>query len=125
MFITDKDTKDLIANIFAIASLTLINAGWSPIQTLTIELYPTVVRNIGYGLQNTMARVGAIIGPQLVTVDSLVPGLMYFVCAGAGFLSVIMLLPLPETKDSVLEDTIVTNMSLEDDEINKRSSINA
>ena len=25
-------------------------------------------RNIGYGLQNTMARVGAIIGPQLVTV---------------------------------------------------------
>ena len=27
-----------------------------------------ITRNIGYGLQNTMARVGAIIGPQLVTV---------------------------------------------------------
>ena len=42
--ISDKETTDLVGNIFAIASLTLINAGWSPIQTLTIELYPTVVR---------------------------------------------------------------------------------
>ena len=55
--------------------------------------------------------------------DSLVPGLMYFVCAGAGFLSVILLLPLPETKDSVLEDTIATNTVPVDSDNNK--AINA
>jgi len=27
-------------------------------------------RNIGYGTQNTMARVGAVIGPQLVFLVS-------------------------------------------------------
>ena len=31
---------------------------------------------------------------------------MYFVCAGIGFLSVVLLYPLPETKDDVLEDVI-------------------
>ena len=51
--------------------------------------------------------------------DKFVPGLMYFVCAGAGVLSVVLLLPLPETKDSVLEDTIVTNKPPEDDHIDK------
>ena len=44
---------------------------------------------------------------------------MYFVCAGAGFLSVILLLPLPETKDSVLEDTIATNTVPVDSDNNK------
>ena len=39
----------------------------------------------------------------------MVPGLMYFVCAGAGLLSVLLLFPLPETKDAVLADTIVRN----------------
>ena len=46
----------------------------------------------------------------------MVPGLMYFACAGAGFISVILLLPLPETKDAVLEDTIVTHTPVEDEE---------
>ena len=33
-----------------------------------MSFYFYLNRNIGYGLQNTMARVGAIIGPQLVTL---------------------------------------------------------
>ena len=36
----------------------------------------------------------------------MVPGLMYFACAAAGFLSIVLVIPLPETKDAVLEDVI-------------------
>ena len=34
---------------------------------------------------------------------------MYFACAIAGFLSVVLVIPLPETKDAVLEDVINKN----------------
>ena len=38
----------------------------------------------------------------------MVPGLLYFFCAVAGFLSMALLIPLPETKDADLKDLIVT-----------------
>lgn len=37
---------------------------------------------------------------------SLVPGLMYFVCAACGFVSILLMFPLTETKDVVMEDII-------------------
>ena len=37
----------------------------------------------------------------------MVPGLLYFFCAVAGFLSMAFLIPVPETKDADLEDLIV------------------
>ena len=42
----------------------------------------------------------------------MVPGLMYFACAIAGFLSVVLVIPLPETKDAVLEDVINKNKTV-------------
>ncbi|XP_053381478.1 organic cation/carnitine transporter 2-like [Mercenaria mercenaria] len=98
--------RDQLSNVAAIVSLTAINACWSPIQTLTIEIYPTVVRNIGYGLQNTMARVGAIIGPQLVFLDTKVAGMMYWICGVTAVISIFVLLPIPETRGVDLTDKL-------------------
>ena len=38
----------------------------------------------------------------------MVPGLLYFFCAVAGFVSMALLIAVPETKDKDLRDLIVT-----------------
>ena len=42
--IVESGVKDKLTSVSALISLTAINAAWSPIQTITIETYPTVVR---------------------------------------------------------------------------------
>ncbi|XP_060565156.1 solute carrier family 22 member 21-like [Ruditapes philippinarum] len=100
----DASNKDILTNVFSIIASVGINTAWGPVQTMTIEVYPTVVRNIGMGSMNTMARIGAIIGPQLVYLNYHVPGLMYYVCGAIGVLCILSQLWLPETKDSNLND---------------------
>ena len=39
---------------------------------------------------------------------TMVPGLLYFFCAVAGFVSMALLIAVPETKDKDLRDLIVT-----------------
>ncbi|XP_053392444.1 organic cation transporter protein-like [Mercenaria mercenaria] len=98
--------RNNLINVAALLSLTAINCSWSPVQTLTIENYPTVVRNLGFGLQNTIARIGAIIGPQLVFLDTKVAGIMYWICGAAALISIICILPIRETNGVDLTDKI-------------------
>ncbi|XP_053392451.1 solute carrier family 22 member 21-like isoform X2 [Mercenaria mercenaria] len=105
-YFPETKVRNQLSNVAAIVSLTAINACWSPIQTLTIELYPTVVRNIGYGFLNTMARLGAIIGPQLVFLDTKVAGMMYWICGVTAVVSIFVLLPIPETRGVDLTDKL-------------------
>lgn len=103
----ESSVRNHLINTAAILALTSMNAAWSPIQTLTIETYPTVVRNIGFGLQNTMARVGAVIGPQLVFMETKVSGIMYWICAVTTIMSVFLIIPIPETCGKDLNDKII------------------
>ncbi|XP_060565157.1 organic cation transporter protein-like [Ruditapes philippinarum] len=90
----------LVAGIAqAVASIT-INMAWGPIQTMTIEVYPTVIRNIGFGSLSVIARFGAILGPQFVYLNMYVPGLLFFVCGGIAVLCLVSQQFLPETRDS-------------------------
>ncbi|KAL4239283.1 hypothetical protein ACF0H5_000100 [Mactra antiquata] len=121
----ETDLRKSVTNVSAIISLIAINAAWSPVQTLTIETYPTVVRNIGYGFQNTMARVGAVVGPQLVFLDTKFAGTMYWICGIAAVLSIVVILPIPETSKANLPDKInepLNNISDESEELTSQES---
>ncbi|XP_052818480.1 solute carrier family 22 member 7-like [Mya arenaria] len=115
----DSQGQDLATNCFAITALTLVNAAWSPIQTLTIETYPTVIRNLGYGTQNTMTRIGAIIGPQLVFLETMFEVSLYWISVTALVVAMALLVPIPETGSTDLVDKIVLPMTpplVEDDD---------
>ncbi|XP_060589533.1 solute carrier family 22 member 15-like [Ruditapes philippinarum] len=119
-YLDETNIRNKVSNAAALISLTAISASWSPIQTLTIEIYPTVVRNIGYGFQNTMARVGAVIGPQLVFLDTRVPGMMYWICGVSAVVSIFLLWPIPETMGADLTDKL-TNTKKQSNAKNKET----
>ncbi|XP_076109312.1 solute carrier family 22 member 21-like [Mytilus galloprovincialis] len=73
---------------------------------LTSESFPTVVRNIGYGIQNSVSRIGAMIAPQIVYVSQHTSGVMYFLCSGVMFISMLCLIGVQETGKKSLTDTI-------------------
>ncbi|KAH3855735.1 solute carrier family 22 member 6-A-like [Dreissena polymorpha] len=98
--------KGGLTNGFSMAVYFCIGAAWGPIQTMTIELYPTVIRTSGFGCLNVLSRVGAMIGPQLVFLDKFAPGLLYYWCAGISVVCVICQLFLPETKNAALNDNM-------------------
>ncbi|XP_045211659.2 organic cation transporter protein-like [Mercenaria mercenaria] len=105
----DLPNKDELTNIFALIANAGISTAWGPVQTMTIELYPTVVRNIGFGTLSLAGRIGAIVGPQLVYLNTYFRGLLFYVCGGIAVLCVIGTIFLPETKDSDLNDKIKTD----------------
>ncbi|XP_053408730.1 solute carrier family 22 member 4-like [Mercenaria mercenaria] len=72
----------------------------------TTEIYPTVVRSIGYGFQSTVGRLGAVAAPLLIHLDGRIPGLMYFTCGVLIFLSAGSIARLKETKGVTLPDSI-------------------
>ena len=52
----------------------------------------------------------------------MVPGLLYFVCAIAGFLSMAFLIPVPETNKADLKDLIIDIQVKQPEEDSKDSS---
>ncbi|WAR00506.1 OCTL-like protein [Mya arenaria] len=106
----DTPLRAPLTNGFALFASVGIELAWGPVQVMTQELYPTVIRNIGYGFQNTFSRVGAIIGPQLAFLDTRVPGVMYFVCGAVGGCCILGTLALSETRGAQLQDRIDINI---------------
>ncbi|XP_049872469.1 organic cation transporter protein-like [Pectinophora gossypiella] len=70
------------------------------------ELYPTLGRNRGVGWVTIFARLGSMIAPFIVSLDSINQNLPLMLLAVTSFGQIVLLLPLPETKDTPLPDTI-------------------
>ncbi|CAC5421189.1 SLC22A4_5 [Mytilus coruscus] len=102
----DIPAKDGLINGFAMATKLFLAAGWCALMLLTTESFPTVVRNMGYGIQNSVTRVGSMVAPQIVYLSQHIDGLMYFLVGALMFLSAICLLGIPETRNKILSDTI-------------------
>ncbi|KAL4216307.1 hypothetical protein ACF0H5_024033 [Mactra antiquata] len=102
----DTPYKGGLGNGFALAASAGVDAAWGPMQTLTVELYPTVARTTGFGFLSVLARLGAVIGPQFVYLEDYVPGLLYFVSAGMAGMSILCVLCLPETMNTTLIDKL-------------------
>jgi hypothetical protein len=54
----------------------------------------------------TFARIAAMVAPGVVSLDSVLPDLPLMLLAAVGFAQLFLILPLPETKDYPLPDTI-------------------
>ncbi|XP_052214194.1 solute carrier family 22 member 6-like [Dreissena polymorpha] len=102
----DTPYKSGLTNGLSMAVYFCIEAAWGPIETMTIELYPTLIRTSGFGCLSVLARFGAMFGPQLVFLDKFAPGILYYCCAGISVVCVICQLFLPETKNGALNDNM-------------------
>ncbi|XP_048746739.2 organic cation transporter protein-like [Ostrea edulis] len=116
MIDVDKDLQGSLINGFALAAKFGVSAAWASIMTFTTEIYPTVVRNLGYGTQNSISRVGALIAPQLIVVNKETPGVMYIICFIVTMTSAITCLLLKETKDKTISDNLEESLNRKKDE---------
>lgn len=73
---------------------------------LSGELFPTLGRNLGVSGVTTFARIASMMAPAVVSLDSVVPNLPLILLAVTSAIQILLLLPLPETKDSPLPDTL-------------------
>ncbi|XP_045211159.2 organic cation/carnitine transporter 2-like [Mercenaria mercenaria] len=109
----DVPHKDVVTNVLSFTANAGIGAAWSSVQTITVELYPTVVRNIGFGTVGVISGLASVLGPQLVYLESYFSGLLYYVCGAVAILCVLSTLALPETKDKNLNDKIAEMTKLD------------
>ncbi|XP_023229235.1 organic cation transporter protein-like [Centruroides sculpturatus] len=93
---------------FLVLCTFCVSIEMSTIYAYTLELYPTVVRNVGIGSCSTFARIGAIAAPFMKDLSEKVYWSIPFIIVGVLTLSSgLCILPLPETKDIRLHDIIV------------------
>ncbi|KAH9508004.1 hypothetical protein Btru_052560 [Bulinus truncatus] len=94
-----------------------INAAWAAIQTWQAELYPTVIRNLGYGASNTLARIGGMAAPFVINFDNMMLE-SYTIITCLTFACVVLTFTLPETLHKPLEDNIARKKPLTPESMN-------
>ncbi|XP_063411154.1 solute carrier family 22 member 15-like [Mytilus trossulus] len=102
----DLSNEGALINGLALTCKLCVACGWMALIIFTSELYPTVVRNIGFGFNNTMSRVGSMIAPQLIFASYRIPGIMFLLLGGLFIVSAFCLLLLKETNNLALKNTI-------------------
>ncbi|XP_039222219.1 solute carrier family 22 member 6-A-like [Crotalus tigris] len=83
-----------------------LGASFNCIYLYTGELYPTVLRQTGMGLSNTMARIGGIVAPAVKMTGEYIPFLPNLIYGAAPIISGIVAAFLPETRNIPLLETI-------------------
>lgn len=72
----------------------------------TGELYPTVLRNVGVGASVMFSRIGSMISPLIISLEEVHTALPLLILSAAAFTETILILPLPETKGTILPETV-------------------
>nr|XP_048714756.1 solute carrier family 22 member 6-B-like isoform X3 [Caretta caretta] len=99
----DLKTLRTVLAVFGKGSLA---ASFNCVYLYTSELYPTVIRQTGMGLSNTMARLGSITAPLVKMLEEYVPFLPLIIYGAAPIISGIAATFLPETLNVPLPETI-------------------
>ncbi|XP_005094751.1 solute carrier family 22 member 7-like [Aplysia californica] len=106
--LASDDVRGPAVNGLSLTAKMMVGAAWSCAQIWTSELYPTVVRNLGFGFGNVGARVGGIVAPFIINLDDM-PVVAYAVMTGLLFSCSVLTLVLAETKGSTLSDSLATD----------------
>ncbi|NXO89399.1 S226B protein, partial [Certhia brachydactyla] len=81
-------------------------ASFNCVFLYTGELYPTVIRQTGMGLANTMSRLGSIMAPLVKMAGELFPALPFLIYGAAPVVSGLVAAFLPETRNMALPETV-------------------
>ncbi|NXL54536.1 S226A protein, partial [Podilymbus podiceps] len=79
-------------------------ASFNCVFLYTGELYPTIIRQTGMGLANTMARLGSITAPLVKMMGEVFPTLPFIIYGAAPVVSGLVAIFLPETRDKALPE---------------------
>lgn len=104
----DPELSGKLINGFALTAKLCLGSAWCSLSVLTSEIYPTVVRNIGYGFQNTFTRVGGMVAPQMVYLGQRYTGILYYLSGVLLICSSLSAYFASETRGVVLKDTFET-----------------
>ena len=101
-------TNTDISTFFFLLGKFGATAGFGTTYLYTGELFPTRVRSLCVGVSSMVGRLGAILSPYIAQLGLLtsLAWLPMAVFAGAGLLSGLLTLLLPETRDRPLPRTI-------------------
>ncbi|XP_053134251.1 solute carrier family 22 member 6-A-like [Hemicordylus capensis] len=95
-----------IRTVFAVFGKGCLAASFNCVYLFTGELYPTVLRQTGMGLSNTMSRLGGMVAPLVKMAGEYIPFLPHVIYGTAPIVSGIAAAFLPETLNVPLPETI-------------------
>uniref|UniRef100_A0A0B6ZUU4 Major facilitator superfamily (MFS) profile domain-containing protein n=1 Tax=Arion vulgaris TaxID=1028688 RepID=A0A0B6ZUU4_9EUPU len=97
--------RDTAITVMCICCRTFVAGAAAVFIVVSTEVYPTVIRTLGYGAANTAAKVGGVIAPFIINMDS-IPTVSYTIMFSTCLLCVGAVLSLNETKNMLMEDTL-------------------
>ena len=100
-----------IGTAMAIIGKTTIACGIAIGYVYTSELYPTVVRNVSFGVNTFWARIGGMAAPQIFFLKTYAAFVPYTILAIFTFIDGLLTLLLPETNNSSFADRLEISMS--------------
>lgn len=108
VFLTGKDSAvNILAIIAAAFGLCFIDAAFGAVYIFTGELYPTSLRQSGFGFNSIMGRVGAFMAPFIANMlGGYWRPLPVIIFAVVCLVSVLFLPLLPSMKDKALPDSV-------------------
>ncbi|TRY85535.1 hypothetical protein DNTS_033067 [Danionella cerebrum] len=94
----------VIVTVLAVIGKFALAAAFSIVYVYTAELYPTVVRQNGVGLNSMCARVAGILAPLIGLLDMYHPAIPMVIYGTLPFLGGALTFLLPETLNTELQD---------------------
>lgn len=100
-----------VSNTITVVTLAMIgkfcaSAAYAIIYLYTSELFPTSIRNSGMGACSMMARIGAIIAPKILDLNSISESLPFVIFGISGIVGSAISIVLPETLGRPLAENI-------------------
>ncbi|KAK7483884.1 hypothetical protein BaRGS_00024901 [Batillaria attramentaria] len=105
--VASEGSKGTVVNIVATCSKLFIAGAWTSMDTYSAELHPTIIRALGMGAVNVAARIGGMLAPFILEMDSPEDMVRCYVIVGSIMaISGLSVLLLRETKGRALADTL-------------------
>merc|ERR1712128_138120 len=94
--------------VFAQLGKFAITGSFAMIYVYAVEIFPTVVRNVGIGSSSMCARVGSIVAPYIGReLGHVLPAAPIVIFGLTSLVAGVLVLLLPETRNCNLPDTIM------------------
>ncbi|XP_043244150.1 organic cation transporter protein-like [Amphibalanus amphitrite] len=101
-----RDEMSHVRMMLGLIGKLCVSASFSVIFIHSGEIFPTSIRNTGYGLVNVFARLGGICYPFMALLNDIYPDLHFVVFGGLAAGSGLLNLSLPETLGRPLPETV-------------------